>query len=163
MINERVRVPEVRLIDTDSSQLGVKRTSEALTMAVEKGVDLILISPGASPPVARLADYGKFKYEIIKHEKEAKKSQKASVLKEVKLTPKIGEHDLNVRIGKTREILEKKGKVKISVYFRGREVTHREYGERVLNRLVDAVAELGKPEAPPKIEGRNMVLLLVPK
>lgn len=139
------------------------RTSEAQVWAREKGLDLILISPNATPPVARLADYGKFKYEIIKHEKEAKKSQKASVLKEVKLTPKIGEHDLLVRIGKAKEILEKKGKVKISVFFRGREMTHREFGERVLYRLVEAVAELGKPEAPPKIEGRNMVLLIVPK
>ncbi len=156
-------MPEVRLIHVDGSQKGIVRTSEALVMARENGVDLILISPNATPPVARLADYGKFKYEIIKHEKEAKKSQKASVLKEVKLTPKIGEHDLNVRIGKAKEILEKKGKVKVSVFFRGREMTHREFGERVLNRLVESVCELGKPEGPPKIEGRNMVLLLVPK
>jgi len=156
-------VPEVRLIGVDGSQLGVKRTSEALMAAREKGVDLILISPAANPPVAKLGDYGKFKYEIIKHEKEAKKSQKASVLKEVKLTPKIGEHDLLVRIEKAKESLLKKNKVKVNVYFRGREITHKEFGQRVMYRLVDAVADIGRPEGPVKFEGRSMVLLLVPK
>lgn len=156
-------MPEVRLIDVDGGQLGVKRTTDALMIAREKGVDLILISPGAMPPVAKLGDYGKFKYEIIKHEKEAKKSQRASVLKEVKLTPKIGEHDLNVRIEKAKESLLKKNKVKVNVFFRGREITHKEFGVRVMNRLVDAVADIGKPEAPAKFEGRNMVLVLVPK
>jgi len=156
-------VPEVRLIDVDGGQLGVKRTTDALMIAREKGVDLILISPNAVPPVARLGDYGKFRYEIIKHEKVAKKSQRASVVKEVKLTPKIGEHDLEVRIEKTRESLLKKNKVKVNVFFKGREITHKEFGARVMNRLVEAVAEVGRPEAPAKFEGRNMVLLLVPK
>jgi translation initiation factor IF-3 len=156
-------VPEVRLIGVDGSQLGVKRTAEALMIAREKDVDLILISPAAMPPVAKLGDYGKFKYEIIKHEKEAKKSQRASVLKEVKLTPKIGEHDLLVRIEKAKESLLKKNKVKVNVYFRGREITHKEFGERVMYRLVDAVADIGRPEGPVKFEGRSMVLLLVPK
>jgi translation initiation factor IF-3 len=163
LINERIRVPEVRLIDVDGGQLGVTKTFDALRNAREKGVDLILISPSATPPVAKLGDYGKFKYEMIKHDKEAKKSQRASILKEVKLTPKIGEHDLQVRIEKTKESLLKKNKVKVNVFFRGREITHREFGEKVLNRLVEAVADIGKPEAPAKFEGRNMVLLLVPK
>ncbi len=151
------------MIDSDGAQLGIVKTFDALRIAREKDLDLILISPNATPPVAKVGDYGKFRYEITKREKEAKKSQHASVLKEVKLTPKIGEHDLNVRIGKTKEFLLKKNKVKVNVFFRGREMTHKEFGERVLNRLVDAVADLGRPEGRAKIEGSNMVLLLVPK
>ena len=151
------------MIDVDGGQLGIRKTFDALNEAREKGVDLILISPNAIPPVAKLGDYGKFKYEMIKHDKEAKKSQHASIVKEVKLTPKIGEHDLLVRIEKARESLIKKNKVKVNVFFRGREITHREFGERVMNRLVDAVADVGKPETRAKFEGRNMVLLLVPK
>ncbi len=151
------------MLDVDGGQLGIKSTMDALREAREKEVDLILISPNASPPVAKLGDYGKFKYEMIKHDKEAKKGQRASQVKEVKLTPKIGEHDLLVRIEKTKEFLLKKCKVKVNLFFRGREITHREFGVKVMNRLVEAVADFGKPEAPAKIEGRNMVLLLVPK
>ncbi|KAF0135055.1 MAG: translation initiation factor IF-3 [Candidatus Saganbacteria bacterium] len=151
------------MLDFDGAQLGIQKTFDALRMAREKGLDLILISPNANPPVAKITDFGKFRYEIAKHEKEAKKSQKAVILKEIKLTPKIGEHDLNVRIAKTIECLQKRNKVKVNVFFRGREVTHKEFGERVLNKLVEASAEFGKPEAPAKIEGRNMVLVLVPK
>jgi len=145
----------VRLIDEAGGQVGVVSTSEALRLAREKGLDLIIISPGAKPPVA--------KYQQTKHEKETRKSQRASVLKEVKLSPKIGEHDLQVRISHTREFLEKKNKVKVSLYFRGREVTHKEIGERVVQKLLDQVADLGIPEGRSKMEGRNMVLIVVPK
>ena len=151
------------MIGAEGRQLGVTKTMDALRLAREQGVDLILISPTASPPVARLGDFGKFKYEQTKHDKVAKKAQKASVIKEVKLTPKIGEHDLQVRVSRSREFLGKKNRVKVSVFFRGREVTHKEYGRKVLDKLVLAVADIGAPEGIPKMEGRNMVLLIVPK
>ena len=151
------------MIGVEGRQLGVTKTMDALRLAREQGLDLILISPTASPPVAKLADFGKFKYEQTKHDKVAKKAQKASVIKEVKLTPKIGEHDLQVRISRSREFLGKRNRVKVSVFFRGREVTHKEYGRKVLDKLVLAVADIGVPEGIPKMEGRNMVLLIVPK
>jgi len=143
--------------------MGVVKTQDAQRLAREQGLDLILISPTASPPVARISDFGKFKYEQTKHDKVAKKAQKASIIKEVKLTPKIGEHDLQVRVSRSREFLTKKNRVKVSVFFRGREVTHKEYGRKVLDKLVLAVADIGVPEGTPKMEGRNMVLLVVPK
>lgn len=161
-MNERIRVPEIRLIDERGGQVGVVKTMEALRMAREKGFDLILISPGARPPVAKLGDFGKYKYELNKHEKELRKSQKSSVLKEVKLSPKIGQHDLNVRIRRTKEFLQKRHKVKVSVFFRGREMVHKEIGRRVLYKLVEAVKEEGAPEGRDKFEGRNLILLIVP-
>lgn len=151
------------MIGAEGKQMGVAKTADALRQARELGLDLILISPTASPPVARISDFGKFKYEQTKHDKVAKKAQKASIIKEVKLTPKIGEHDLQVRVSRSREFLTKKNRVKVSVFFRGREVTHKEYGRKVLDKLVLAVADIGSPEGTPKMEGRNMVLLVVPK
>lgn len=151
------------MIGAEGKQMGVVKTVDALRLAREQGLDLILISPTASPPVARVSDFGKFKYEQTKHDKVAKKAQKASIIKEVKLTPKIGEHDLQVRVSRSREFLTKKNRVKVSVFFRGREVTHKEYGRKVLDKLVLAVADIGTPEGTPKMEGRNMVLLVVPK
>lgn len=151
------------MIGAEGKQLGVVKTVDAQRLAREQGLDLILISPTASPPVARISDFGKFKYEQTKHDKVAKKAQKASIIKEVKLTPKIGEHDLMVRVSRSREFLAKKNRVKVSVFFRGREVTHKEYGRKVLDKLVLAVADIGVPEGTPKMEGRNMVLLVVPK
>lgn len=139
------------------------RTSEALGLAKEKELDLILISSGAKPPVAKIGDFGKFKYKQTKHAKESRKSQKASVLKEVKLSAKIGEHDLTVRVNRSREFLEKGHKVKVSLYFKGREVTHKEIGERVVQKLVDRVVDFGVPEGKYKMEGRSMVLIIVPK
>jgi len=161
-VNERIRVPEVRLIDDQGKQVGVVKTAEALRMAREKDLDLILISPGARPAVAKLGDFGKYKYELRKHEKEVRKSQKATVLKEVKLSPKIGQHDLQVRINRTREFLEKRHKVKVSVFFRGREMAHKEIGRRVMYKLVEAVKDMGTPEGRDRFEGRNLILLIVP-
>lgn len=136
---------------------------EALKLARERGYDLVLVSPSADPPVARIADQGKLKYELKKKEKEARKSQHAGVVKEVKLSPKIAEHDFNVRAAKARECLEKKNKVKVSMFFRGRENMHVEIGERVMNRLVEAVADVGKPEDRLKKIGKTMFVLLSPK
>ncbi len=162
-MNERIRFPEVRVVSESGGQLGILKTFDAVRMAREQGLDLILISPTAKPPVAKIADYGKFKYQQVKHEKEAKKSQHSTIVKEVKLSVKIGEHDLMVRVARTREFLEKKNKVKVNLYFRGREVTHKEFGEKVIKRLVEAVSDIGAPEGRSKMEGRSMVLLLVPK
>jgi len=162
-VNERIRFPEVRVVSESGGQLGILKTFDAVRMAREQGLDLILISPTAKPPVAKIADYGKFKYQQVKHEKEAKKSQHSTIVKEVKLSVKIGEHDLMVRVARTREFLEKKNKVKVNLYFRGREVTHKEFGEKVIKRLVEAVSDIGAPEGRSKMEGRSMVLLLVPK
>ncbi|MFH1347397.1 MAG: translation initiation factor IF-3, partial [Candidatus Margulisiibacteriota bacterium] len=128
IINERIRGREVRLIDEEGKQLGVVPTPEALTMARERGFDLVLISPGANPPVARITDVGKLKYEDSKKEKEARKSQKGGGLKEVKISPTIAQHDFEVRLKKTREFLEKRNKVKVSMFFRGRWMAHVDLG-----------------------------------
>lgn len=151
------------MIDETGNQVGVLATFEALKRAREKGLDLILISPGAKPPVAKIGDFGKFKYQQTKHERETKKSHKTSVVKEVKLTPKIGEHDLMVRVNHAREFLGKGNKVKVSLFFRGREVTHKEIGEKVLQRFLEHLVDCGNPEGRPKMEGRNLGLIIVPK
>ncbi len=143
--------------------MGVVNTPEALRMARERGYDLVLIAPSATPPVARLADLGKLKYESRKKEKEARKAQRGGTLKEVKISPKIAQHDFEVRVAKAKECLEKRHKVKVSMFFRGRENAHRELGRRVMDRLVEAVADFGKAEAPPKRIGKNLFIVLSPK
>lgn len=132
-------------------------------MARELGLDLVLIVPNANPPVARIANLGKLKYEEAKHEKVLRKSQRAGVLKEVKLSFKIGDHDLNVRVDHARKFLEKGSKVKASVFFRGREMSHKDIGRAVLQKLIDKVTDLGEMEIPPKMEGRNLAVILSPK
>jgi translation initiation factor IF-3 len=134
-----------------------------LKLARERGFDLVLISPASKPPVARIADYGKLKYELAKKEKEAHKSSKAGTLKEIKLSSKIAQHDFDVRVEKTKELLTKGYKVKVNIMFRGREMAHTDLGKRVMQRMMEAVMDFGKSEAPPKLEGRNLNLILVPK
>lgn len=138
-------------------------TPDALRKARESGLDLVLVAPAAKPPVARIADHGKLRYELSKREKEARKAQRAGVVKEVKLSPKIAQHDFDVRVAKTRECLEKKYKVKVSMFFRGRENIYVNLGRKVIDRLVEKVADLGKPEAPPNKIGKTMFVLLAPK
>jgi translation initiation factor IF-3 len=132
-------------------------------MARERGYDLVLISPNAKPPVCRIADVGKLKYELSKQEKAARKGQRGGGLKEVKLSPKIAVHDYNVRLAKARECLEKKYKVKVSMFFRGRENIHVNLGRKVMDRLIEAVADMGKVEAPPKKFGKNLIVVIAPK
>lgn len=132
-------------------------------MARERGFDLVMVSPAAVPPVCRIADYGKLKYELNKKEKEARKSQRGGDVKEVKLSPKIAQHDFDVRVRKTLEFLEKKHKVKVSMFFRGREMAHVNLGLDVIKRLLAAVAELGKPESEPKKFGKNFIVIVSPK
>lgn len=138
-------------------------TPEALRLARERGYDLILIAPASKPPVARIADYGKLKYEISKKEKEARKASKSGTIKEVKLSPKIAQHDFDVRVEKTRELLGKGHKVKVNIFFRGREMAHVGLGRKVLDRLIEAVGEAGKVETAPKLEGKNLHVLVAPK
>ncbi|MBU0573759.1 MAG: translation initiation factor IF-3 [Candidatus Margulisbacteria bacterium] len=163
MVNERIRAREVRLVGSNGDQKGVVPMLEALRLAREEGLDLVLIAPNASPPVAKIADHGKLKYEKSKHDKEMRKSQRVSVLKEIKLTPKIGDHDLEVRVKKVRELLEKKNKIKLTMFFRGREMVHKELGLAVIDRLLEKVQDLGAAESKGKFEGRRLVLLIVPK
>lgn len=142
--------------------MGVVATPDALRLARERGYDLVMIAPASKPPVARIADYGKLKYELAKKEKEARKSSKSGTIKEVKLSLKIAQHDFDVRVGKTVELLNKGHKVKVNIMFRGRERAHVDLGRKVMDRLIEAVTEFGKVEAPPKLEGKNLSVLLGP-
>lgn len=132
-------------------------------MAIERGYDLVLVAAGVDPPVARIADAGKIKYELAKKDKEARKSQRSGGLKEVKLSAKIARHDFDVRVAKTKELLEKGHKVKISLFFKGRENQHVELGRAVVVRMIESVGDLGKAEDPPKKIGKNMFVIIAPK
>ena len=153
----------MRVVGEDGNQLGILSTPEALRIAREGGLDLVLIAPASKPPVARIADYGKMRYELSKKEKEAHKASKSGTTKEIKLSSKIAQHDFEVRVEKTKELLSKGHKIKVNIMFRGREMAHTDLGKKVIERMVEATAEVGKPEAPPKLEGRNLNLILVPK
>ncbi len=162
-INERIRVPQVRLIDTTGEQIGVVPTREALRMALEKGFDLVEISPTAKPPVCKIMDYGKYKYELNKKAKSAKKKQHIIQMKEMRLRPKIEEHDYQFKLKHMREFLEKGNKVKVFVEFRGREMTHQELGHKIIQRLEEDLKDLGIIEQKAKMEGRNLSLTFMPK
>lgn len=156
-------MPEIRLIDEDGAQLGILSTRDALQKAQESGLDLILISPQSKPPVCRLGDFGKIKYEQSKKEKEARKASKAGVLKELKISVKIDKHDLEVRINHAREFLEKRYKVKFVTFLRGREISHKDLAFNLFHKLIEALKEYGQIELGPKEEGRSIILLVGPK
>jgi len=162
-INEEIRDKEVRLIDVDGKQLGILPTRKALEISEEKRLDLVKVAPTANPPVCRIMDYGKYKYEIAKKEKEAKKNQRIINVKEIRLTPNIEDHDLNVKARRAIEFLKAGDKVKVSVRFRGREMGHTEIGYEVLNNFSKLIEEVGTVEKAPKLEGRNMTMHLSPK
>lgn len=153
----------MRLIDVDGSQLGVVSSKKALDIADERKLDLVKVAPNAKPPVCRIMDYGKYKYELAKKEKEAKKNQKVINVKEVRLTPSIESHDLNVKAKRAIEFLQSGDKVKVSVRFRGRELGHTDIGREVLLEFADIASAVGVIEKEPKLEGKNMVMYLVPK
>lgn len=157
-----IRVPEVRLIDHEGEQRGVMPTAEALELAQEYGLDLVEISPQVRPPVCRIMDFGKYKYELSKKQKESKKKQHNLQVKEVKMRPKTEEHDYQFKKRHAEEFLEKHHKVKLTVMFRGRELNHRERGERMLDRMVEDLKHVGTVEQSPKFEGRTMVLYMAP-
>ncbi len=160
-INERIRVPQVRVIGPDGKQLGVMRTRDALELAYSMGLDLVEVAPNARPPVAKIMDYGKYRYLEKKRKKEAKKKQGGEV-KEIEFRPNIGQHDLEVKVRRIREFLEDGNKVKIRVFFRGREIVHKDRGYEVLNRVLDMIRDLGDAEAQPKMEGRNLICIVRP-
>jgi len=162
-INERIRFREIRVIDTDGGQLGIMTPAEALRMAEDKDLDLVLLSDKAEPPVCRIMDYGKYKFEQEKKAREAKKKQHAAEVKEVKMRYKIEEHDYNVRINQAERFLKSGDKVKATVTFRGREIQHTDLAEELLNRMATDLQEIAEVQQSPKREGRNMMMLLSPK
>ncbi len=162
-INEDIRDKEIRLIADDGEQLGIVSAQKALEIAIEKGMDLVKIAPQAQPPVCRIMDYGKFRFEQAKREKEARKNQRVVEIKEIRLTPGIDVNDLNVKVGHARRFLKGGDKVKVSVRFRGREVTHSSIGLELLQRFAEQCTEFGVMEKQPKLEGRHMHMFLSPK
>jgi translation initiation factor IF-3 len=163
MINERIRFPKVRLLDSDSSQIGIMSAREALQLAEERELDLVLMSDKADPPVCKIIDYGKHKFEQEKKAKEAKKKQHTVDVKEVKMRYKIEEHDYNVRINQAERFIKAGDKVKATVTFRGREIQHSNLAETLLKRMADDLKEIAEVQQLPKKEGRNMMMLLAPK
>ncbi len=162
-MNERIRAKEVLVIDEDGTKLGVMPTLKALQIAREKGLDLVEVSPNATPPVCRIMDYGKYKYQQQKKMHEAKKKQKTIEVKTIKVRPRTDEHDMQVRIKQARKFLEKGNKVKAVVMFRGREQAHLEIGEAQLMKIYEAVQDIADIEKRPKKEGRDMIMILAPK
>ncbi|MEB3291577.1 MAG: translation initiation factor IF-3 [Synechococcales bacterium] len=163
MINERIRFPKVRVVDSNGGQLGIVSSREALQMAEERELDLVLVSDKADPPVCKIVDYGKHKFEQEKKAKEAKKKQHTVDVKEVKMRYKIEEHDYNVRLSQAERFLKAGDKVKATIMFRGREIQHSDLAETLLKRLANDLQELAEVQQAPKKEGRNMMMLLAPK
>ncbi len=161
-INERIRVPEVRLIDENGAQVGVIRTSEAIGMARQRDVDLVEVAPGASPPVARLMDFGRFKYEQSKKDREAKKHQQNVQLREVRMKPKIDEHDIDFKTRTAAKLLKRGDKVKVTVTFRGREITHPQVGKALIDRVVKSLDDIASVEKDAMLEGRHMTIIVAP-
>ena len=162
-INEEIRAREVRVIDADGTQLGIMSGREALRLAEEKQQDLVEIAPAAKPPVCKLMDFGKYKYEQSTREKEAKKKQKVISVKEVKLRPNIEDHDFEVKARNASRFLKDGDKVKATIIFRGREIVHTQIGQQLLKRLAEDVKDISTIERQPKLEGKNMIMILAPK
>jgi len=161
-INERIRVPEVRLVGPAGEQVGIVAINDALALAQEADLDLVEVAPTARPPVAKLMDYGKFKYESALKARESRKNQAQTVIKEIKLRPKIDPHDYGTKKGHVERFLKQGDKVKVTIMFRGREQSRPELGHRLLQRLAGDVEELGFVEAQPKLDGRNMIMVIGP-
>ena len=161
-MNRRIRVSEVRLIDDEGTQLGVIPTREALAQAEEKGLDLVEVAAHAKPPVCRIMDYGKYLYEQRKRQRDARKGQTGGLVKEIKISSKIGAHDINFKINHIKKFLEQKNRVKLTVVFRGREVSHSERGRELLANIISALDGYAAVENPPTLDGRHMTMLLAP-
>lgn len=162
-INEEIRAREVRVISADGEQLGIMSGRDAYKLAQEAHMDLVEIAPTAKPPVCRIMDYGKFRYEQQKREKEARKKQKTFDIKEVKLRPGIEEHDFNVKYKNAVRFLEDGDKVKVTIMFRGRELSHPELGEVLLKKMAEQLKDIAVVERVPKLEGKNMIMIVAPK
>ena len=163
MINEQIRDKEVRVIGEDGEQLGIMSAKDAMKLAREAELDLVKIAPTAKPPVCKIVDYGKYRYEQMRKEKEAKKKQKTIDIKEVRFSPNIDTNDLNTKINQARKFLSKGDKVKVSIRFRGRELAHTEIGIDILNNFAAQLEDLAVVEKPAKVEGRSMVMFLAEK
>ncbi|MEM9756050.1 MAG: translation initiation factor IF-3 [Pseudomonadota bacterium] len=161
-VNDRIRAPEIRLIGAAGENVGVVSPAKALSLAEEAGLDLVEISPNASPPVCKIMDFGKFKYEQQKRESEARKKQKTIDVKEVKLRPGTDDHDFDRKVSDAIKFLEKGDKVKVTLRFRGREMAHQNLGRNLLERVAEKVDGIGKVENMPKMEGRQMVMMIGP-
>ncbi len=161
-VNDRIRSPEIRLIGAEGQNIGVVTPEQAMIHAEEAGLDLVEISPNADPPVCKIMDFGKFKYEQQKKESEARKNQKIIEIKEIKFRPNTDTHDYDVKMRSVQKFLEGGDKVKITLRFRGREMAHLELGRRLLERVAEDVTEYGKIEAIPKLEGRQMIMMINP-
>jgi translation initiation factor IF-3 len=159
-VNERIRVPEVRVIDENGEQVGVMRTRDAQNLARQRNLDLVEVAPNSQPPVCRLLDYGKYRYEQTKKEREARKTQKVIVVKEIRLEPKIADHDLNTKARQARSFLEEGDKVKVTVRFRGRELAHTEIGRDLLNQMIEILKDISNLDQFPKMEGKAMTMIL---
>ncbi|MEW6065786.1 MAG: translation initiation factor IF-3 [Bacillota bacterium] len=162
-INEEIRAREVRVVDANNNQLGIMPVKEALRIAEERQLDLVEVAPQAKPPVCRIMDFGKFKYEQSKREKEAKKKQRIIQVKEVKLRPRIEDHDYTVKAKNAERFLKDGDKVKVTIMFRGREIVHTDLGKKLLDRLAQDLKDLCTVERQPKLEGKNMIMILAPK
>ena len=163
MINEQIRDKEVRLIGADGEQLGIMSAREAYKLAQEAELDLVKIAPGAKPPVCKIIDYGKYRYELARKEKEARKKQKTVELKEVRLSPNIDTNDLNTKMNAARKFISKGNKVKVTLSFRGREMAHVQASKHILDDFAEALADIAVVEKAPKLEGRSMGMVLAEK
>jgi len=162
-INEQIRAKEVQLIDDEGQKRGVLSFHEALDIALDKKLDLVLVSPNANPPVCKIMNYGKYKFEQSKREKEARKKQKVLEVKEIRITPNIEQHDFDFKAKNARKFLEDGNKVKITVKFRGRELNYVKLGEKVLNDFIENLSDIAAPEKKPVLEGKNMFIILAKK
>ncbi|MFC4769579.1 translation initiation factor IF-3 [Effusibacillus consociatus] len=162
-INEEIRAREVRLIDEKGEQLGIVPLSKALDLAEERNLDLVNVAPTAKPPVCKIMDYGKYKFEQQKKEKEARKNQQVINIKEIRLSPTIDEHDFQTKLRNTVKFLQNGDKVKVTIRFRGRQITHTEIGKKVLERMINETSELALVERTPNMDGRQMIMILAPR
>ncbi len=163
LVNNKIRAKDVRVVGTEGEQLGIMQLEDALKLAREKNLDLVNVAPQAKPPVCRIMDFGKYKYEQSKREKEARKKQRSITVKEIKMRPNIEEHDLQVKVRNGLRFLSAGDKVKVSVIFRGRQITHPELGKKLCLQMAEELSEVSVVERPPKLEGRNMIMILAPK
>jgi translation initiation factor IF-3 len=162
-VNEQIRAREVRVVDDEGEQIGIMPTKKGMGMAEEKGLELVEVAPQAEPPVCKIMDYGKYKYEQAKKEKRAKKNQNEMKTKEVQLSANIEDHDFQVKVDMARRFLNNKNKVKVSLRFRGREIVHKDRGYDFMNRFAEEVSDIGKISKKPTMEGRNLLMYITPK
>lgn len=161
-VNRQIRVPKVRVIDSEGKQVGIITIQEAQALADAAGLDLVEIAPTAKPPVCKIIDYGKYRYQVTKKEKESKKAQVQVKVKEIKVKPNTDDHDLETKVKHARDFIQKGNKVRLTCMFRGREMQHPEFGQRVIHKIIEALADIATPEAPAKQMGRSLSAVIAP-